>query len=376
MLESVCYFGTYESSYDRNRIVQAALAELGVRVLECHEPVLEAQRHKTGSLKSRRAVLELASNLARAYIKLAERYLRLEDHEAVFVGYLGYLDVLVAAPLCRLRQKPLIFDAFISLYDTLVHDRRVFAPGSAAARAAKALDQLACQLADVVLLDTDAHADFFISELGVDASKCRRVLVGADPHHFYPVEAAPCSGFTVLHYSKLAPLHGVRHMLEAAKLLEDQADIRFLIVGEGQLDEAVAGWMKELAPKNVERRAWMEPAELRANIAAAGACLGIFGDTFKAARVIPNKLYQCMAVGGPIVTRDSPALRELLVPDQDVLVCPPADARGIADAILRLRADPELGPRLSRNARQVFVERCTPAAIGRDLARDLGWTHP
>ncbi|MCB9597675.1 MAG: glycosyltransferase [Sandaracinaceae bacterium] len=371
MLGSVCYFGTYESDYDRNRILQEALRLQGIRVLTCHEPVLEARRHKTGTLGSPAGVLGLGLQMARAWARLATRYLAMEDHDAVVVGYLGHLDVLLAAPLARLRGKPVIFDAFISLYDTLVHDRAVFAEGSLGARAAKGLDRLACSLSDVVLLDTEAHAAFFVEELGAPEGRCLRVLVGADPTRFHPVEPAPRERFTVLQYSKLAPLHGIRSILEAAKRLEGEPDIRFLIVGEGQLNDQVDAWMRELAPSNVERRAWMEGEALRTEIASAGACLGIFGDTAKAARVIPNKLYQCMAIGAPIVTQDSPGARELLVDGRDALLCPAADGAALADAILRLRDDPALRASLARNARARFQERCTPRHIGEELVRDL-----
>jgi glycosyltransferase involved in cell wall biosynthesis len=189
---------------------------------------------------------------------------------------------------------------------------------------------------------------------------------------FHPVESARASApFTVFHYSKFAPLHGIRTMLEAAAALRDQRDVRFLLVGGGQLERQVEAWIDELGLDNLEHRRWMEPDELRTTIANAGACLGIFGDTPKASRVIPNKVYQCMAVGAPIITRDSPGARELLRDGEHALLCPPADPAALKTAILRLRDDPALGARLGANARALFEERCTPAAIGRALAGEL-----
>ncbi len=372
MAPRVCYFGTYEADYERNRILQEGLRANGATVLTCHEAVWESRRHKTAALRRPFALAELAGAVGAAYARLARRYLReVGENDLVLVGYLGHLDMLVAGPLARLRGKPVVFDAFISLYDTLVHDRRLFAEGSAPARAAKRLDQLSCALADRVLVDTDAHADYFADELGVPREKCSAVLVGADTDVYYPVEAPDPGAFTVFHYSKFAPLHGIRTILEAAHQLRDHEDVRFLLVGGGQLEREVAGWIDELELTRLEHRAWMEPEELRAAIASAGACLGVFGDTDKAARVIPNKVYQCMAVGAPIVTRDSPGIRELLVDGEHALLTPPADARALAAAILRLRDDPALRARIARGARELFLERCTPSAIGRALLAEL-----
>ncbi len=369
MLRSVCYFGTYESDYDRNRIVQDALRSQGVRVLECHAPLLEARRDKTATGKLDLARLALRAGAA--YAGLAARYRAMEDHDAVVVGYLGHLDVLVAAPLARLRKKPLIFDAFISLSDTLVGDRGLLAEGSPGARAAGLLDRLECELADVVLLDTDAHAAFFVEALGAPRGRTLRVLVGADEAVFHPVEVPRREGFTALFYGKLAPLHGVRTILEAAKRLEGEPGIRFVLVGGGQLDAPLDAWMRELAPANVDRRRWMEGDALREAIAGAGAALGIFGASDKARRVIPNKVYQCMAVGAPIVTADTPGARELLVDGEHALLVPPSDPEALAAAILRLHRDPALGARLGRNARALFEARCTPRAIGSALITDL-----
>ncbi|MBX3274588.1 MAG: glycosyltransferase [Sandaracinaceae bacterium] len=377
MISTVCYFGTYESGYERNRILQAALRACGVRVLTVHAPLLEARRHKTGALGRRLALAGLGARALGAYARLAARYLAAPDHDAVFVGYLGHLDVLVAAPLARLRGKPLIFDAFISLSDTLVEDRQVLAPGSLGARAAALLDRLACGLADVVLADTDAHARYFVEAHGAPPARTLRVLVGADPALFHPVAPPPPTvDFVVLHYSKLAPLHGLRTILEAAKRLEGEPGVRFLIVGEGQLDDALSDWLAELAPANVERRRWMEPDELRSALASAGAALGVFGASAKAARVVPNKLYQAMAVGAPIVTADTPGVREVLAHERDALLVPPGDPEALAAAILRLRDEAPLRARLAANARARFEALATPEAIGRALLDELARVLP
>jgi glycosyltransferase involved in cell wall biosynthesis len=75
---------------------------------------------------------------------------------------------------------------------------------------------------------------------------------------------------------------------------------------------------------------------------------------------VPNKVYQAAAAGRPLVTRDGPALREVLRPDEHCLACPPADPVALAGAIGRLLDDASLAERLGRAARAHVLARFGP----------------
>jgi glycosyltransferase involved in cell wall biosynthesis len=95
----------------------------------------------------------------------------------------------------------------------------------------------------------------------------------------------------------------------------------------------------------------------------AQVCLGIFGDTPKARRVVPNKVYQCLAAGAAVVTGRSPASEELLVDREHALLCEMASGKAIADAILDLKRSPALRQRLGENGARLFRERYTPQIL-------------
>lgn len=357
-------FGTYEAGYDRNRVLQQGFRETGVEIHECHVPVWETMRYKTSALRGPVQYLRIVLKLTSAYLKLVLCYLRAPAHDVVFVGYLGHFDVFLARALSWLRRKPLVFDAFVSLYDTAVEDRALFSRRSALARLLRQVDRWACKLSDVVLLDTNQHIDYFSDEFGLDRGKFQRVLVGADPAYAAAnVESETSGRFVVLHYGKFAPLHGMSFILDAAHALRDRPEILFKIVGGGQTFDESHAHAKRLELTNVELIPWIEPDALPRAIREAHVCLGIFGKTPKASRVVPNKVYQCLAAGAAVITGRSPASEELLIDHEHVLLCDMASGVAIADAILELRGDPALRERLGRNGALLYRERLNPKTI-------------
>jgi glycosyltransferase involved in cell wall biosynthesis len=280
------------------------------------------------------------------------------------VGYLGHFDVLPARLLSWLRRKPLVFDAFVSLYDTSVEDRGVFQRGSLAARLLRMVDRWSCKLSDLVLLDTNQHIEYFCDEFGLDRSKFQRVLVGADAAYAADELVAPREDrFVVLHYCKFAPLHGMQYILDAANLLRDDEAILFKIVGGGQTFASSKAYAERLGLVNLQLIPWLEPDDLRHAIREAHVCLGIFGNTPKAQRVVPNKVYQCLAGGAAVITGRSPASEELLVDREHALLCDMASGQAIANAIVELKHSPALRKRLGANGAGLFREKCTPRIL-------------
>jgi glycosyltransferase involved in cell wall biosynthesis len=111
--------------------------------------------------------------------------------------------------------------------------------------------------------------------------------------------------------------------------------------------------------------AWVPYERLPAEIERAGCALGIFGTSGKAARVIPNKAFQALACGAPLVTGDTSAARELLVDGESALLVPPGDPRALADAVRRLRDDAALAERVACGGLDAYREHASEAVLGR-----------
>jgi glycosyltransferase involved in cell wall biosynthesis len=105
-------------------------------------------------------------------------------------------------------------------------------------------------------------------------------------------------------------------------------------------------------------------AELPRELWGAGCALGVFGTSDKARRVIPNKAYQAIACGVPLVTADTPAARELFTDDVDALLVPPGDPAAVAGAVRQIASDQALARRLAGAGRETYEARASEEVLG------------
>ncbi|MGB8003978.1 MAG: glycosyltransferase, partial [Gaiellaceae bacterium] len=240
-----------------------------------------------------------------------------------------------------------------SLADTLVSDRGRFRSGSLAARALEAVDRGAFRAATVVVADTDAQAQFFAALAGLDEVPV--CFVGAEDRLFRPGWTPPAR-FVALFIGKLIPLQGVETILAAARLAPE---VDFRIVGSGQFDKLLLS-----RPANVEHVPWLDYELLPGAIRSSGCALGIFGTGAKARRVIPNKAFQALACGAPLITADTQAARELLTDGTSALLVPPGDPEALAGAVRRLAGDVELARRIAAGGRSTYERQAGEPVLG------------
>jgi glycosyltransferase involved in cell wall biosynthesis len=343
----VLYFGTYERDYPRNAQVISCLRRAGVDVVEHHVGVWEGRR------QSWRAGAGRIAALGAAELRLLRR--PPVEFDVVVVGYPGHLDLLAARRAAG-AQRPVVFNPLVSLLDTFVGDRTRFRPGSIAARALAAIDRRALRAADLVVADTQANAGRLAELAGLAPDRVEVCFVGAE-ERLFRAGWAPKEPFTCLFVGKLIPLHGLPTILQAARAAPE---LPIRLVGSGQLEPL----LRE-RPANVDWIPWVDYERLPGELQRAGCALGVFGTSDKAQRVIPNKAFQALACGTPLVTADTPAARELLVHEDNALLVPPGDAEALAAALRRLATEPDLARRLGESGRATFGKRASEDVLGR-----------
>lgn len=341
---TICYFGIYDPLYSRNRIFIKGLRQNGVEVIECRST-------KKGISK---------------YIDLCRKHWAMRNsYDAMVVGFSGQQATILAY---FLTSKPILFDALTSLYDSLVCDRKLIKKYSLKAAYYWFLDWLSCRVATKIICDTSAHADYFSKAFHIDRSKFVTIFIGSDDDVITPIVQREKSddSFTVHFHGFFNPLQGVAYILGAAKLLKEE-HIKFNIIGSGQ---GRLGFMKEVAENNLSAVRFIPPVpyeELREYMSQADVCLGIFGTSAKARRVIPNKVFEALAARMPLITSRTEGIGELLVDREHALLCDINSSESLAEKILELKHNPDLRTTIAENGYRLFLEKLQPKMLSRQL---------
>ena len=369
MTRAVAYFGTYEPDYPRNAVLIAGPRERGVEVLEFQT---DLPRMTAAEMAGARGAARLAAGVAAAHARLVAQHRRSVAVDAVVVGYPGHFLVPFGKVLAAFRRACLVFDPLVSLHDTFAGDRALVRSGSAKAAAVRALDEVAFRLPRLVLADTWAHAAYYQEAFGLARDRVAVVPVGALPEPRAEGSARTLvhgEPLTVLQYGKWSPLHGAATVLAAAELLRAEP-IRFVLIGEGQLSGELRSEIAARGLTNVEWVGQLPASQLRSRTLAADVCLGVFGGSDKAARVVPNKVYDALACGRPIVTADSAGAREWLRNGESALLTPAGDSAALAAALRRLLDERERA-RLGEGALALYRRVFTPRAVAGELLTAL-----
>jgi len=342
---SICYIPGRETNYSRNRVLINSMKEAGIEVYDCSFPY---------------------KNFIRYILSITKFILRKNKCDIIFVGFLGQFIV----PIVKIfTKKKIVFDAFISIYQTLVFDRKSINSKGILAKLSRFIDSHSCKLSDHVFLDTEQHINFFVNEYELDKNKFSKLLVGSDDSIMFPQENLKSKEFIVHFHGEFQAIHGAEYIIETAKLL---TNIKFEMIGSGKRFNKCVTKAKGESITNINFIPTVEYEKLPEYMTRASICLGIFGNTQKTQLVIPHKVYEALAMKKPVITANTPAAKELLINEENAFLCKPANPQSLADAITKLKEDETLRNKIAENGYKTFIEKCSPKVLGEKILK-ISW---
>lgn len=331
----VCYIAGREESYSRTRMILHGLRRAGYDVVTCLPP----------------------DRSFKHYPKLLWDFIRKQRGcDLVVVGFYGQI---LFPFVWLLTRKPILYDVYISTYDTMIHDRGKGGSGGFKAKLFWWSDAISMRLANRIILETVDHIRDYATKFRVRESKFFHIFLATDEKVVARRQQKESNGKFLVHFhGEYAPFHGVQYILKAAAALSDQ-NVHFQIIGRGITYERDMRLAQDLKLKNCTFIDWVPFEELSDYMARADCCLGIFGDNPRTLRVLTNKVIESIAAGKPLITAKNEPVQELLADSESALLVERGNPQAIAEAILKLRDDPELRKRVAEQGHLVFLKNCT-----------------
>jgi glycosyltransferase involved in cell wall biosynthesis len=346
----VSFFGAYDPAYPRNSVIKKGLRLNGVEVAECH-----VQPKYKFWLRYPFLIIRCLGHLLK--------------YDIFFVPEFCQKDVPLAKILSVLSSKKVIFDPLAPRFETKITDWKRKPLGSWQARWNLKIDSWAFKLSDLILADTHAHKNYYCQNYSIPPEKVEILPVGYDDELYrLPAVVRKEEQFTVLFFGSFLPLHGVELILEAARIISsEEPSIRFRFIGSGQTLPRARALASEFGLSNVQFEGWLPQRELPRRIASSAICLGIFGKTEKARRVVPHKIFQAMAMRKPVISARTPAVEEFFKHGENIFLVDELEPGLLAKAILELRRNTDLREKIAEKGFELVNSDFSPKAIGRIL---------
>lgn len=165
----------------------------------------------------------------------------------------------------------------------------------------------------------------------------------------------PDSAFSVLFAGNIGTAQAMEVIVGAAELLRQHAEIHFVVVGRGSR----AQWLQQQAHErhlaNIHLPGHFPVEAMPAMMSRASALLVTLTDRPIFAMTVPAKIQSYLAIGRPIIACLNGEGARLVREANAGLAVAAEDARGLADAVLRLsRMPPEERDQLGKNGRAYF----------------------
>lgn len=215
------------------------------------------------------------------------------------------------------------------------------------------MDKINCSLSDKVFIDTQAHKNYFKSKFNLKDSKFVIIRTGADQTVLKPNKNIIEGPIRILFYGSYQPSQGVYEIIKSANLLKHN-DFEWTLIGKGQDRAKVEKYAKEHTLNNVNFIDTIPFNSLVNYMNQANVILGVFGKTKKTEIVIHNKIFQTLAMGRLLITKETPAVREILQNGKNVIFVNGSSSE-IAKKLLYLQKNKVTIKKIADNGRKTFI---------------------
>ncbi len=281
--------------------------------------------------------------------------LGVEDVDLVWGTSPPIFQGVTAWLLARLKGKPVLFEVrdlwpAFAIAVGVLHNPLLI-------RASLWLERFLYQHADRVMVNSPGFIQHVLQR---GARWIELIPNGADTAMFDPQsEGTEFRAFNHLEDKFVvlyAGAHGLSNdlnvVLEAANLLRKNRAIHFLFVGDGKDKALLRARAEELQLDQVSFFPPVPKSGMGEVLAGADACIAILKPLEMYKTTYPNKVFDYMAAGRPVVLAIDGVIRAVVEAADAGIAVPPGDPAALADAVRQLANDPARARQMGLSGRQ------------------------
>ncbi len=214
--------------------------------------------------------------------------------------------------------------------------------------------------ADQIVVNSPGFVEH-IQERG--GSDIKSIPNGADPAMFDPqsrgeefrIQHELENKFVVLYAGAHGLSNDLEILLKSAEILREVEDIAIVLVGAGKEKSNLVNMADELSLDNVHFIPPVSKSEMKNVFAAADACVALLKPIEMYKTVYPNKVFDYMAAGRPVLLGIDGVVRDVIDEAKAGIFIPPGDPEKLAEGILRLMEDPKKSKEMGARGRMIVV---------------------
>jgi glycosyltransferase involved in cell wall biosynthesis len=166
------------------------------------------------------------------------------------------------------------------------------------------------------------------------------------------IEAKPSGKFIVLYAGAHGEANDLGVVLEAASTLVENKEISFVFIGDGKEKLSLIERTLELGLNNVAFYPPVSKGEMPGVLASANICLAILKPIEAFKTTYPNKVFDYMAAGKPVVLAIDGVIRKVVEEAGAGVFVKPGDGIALADAVTELWQNPSEVERMGKAGRE------------------------
>ena len=287
-----------------------------------------------------------------------------------YVGYMGHFLVIL---MRFFTSKPIVFDFYLSIFDMLCNDRKLYKPESLLGKITYWIEKKSLEKSDFIIVDTQKLIDTLSQEYSIDIKKFVRLPLTINEQNIKPIKVDPYSDtFSVLYVGSYIPLHGTPVIIKAAKILQEKNEkISLLMIGKGPELEKCKTLAKSYHLENITFKGFMSLEELNYYYNACDINLGLFNTGERANAVVLNKTNDSFRVGKPHLTLETEAMKEAFTDNEDIFFVKDILPETLANRIIELKNNPNLLKEVGENARISYDKKLSNATAKNILNTEI-----